>query len=73
MRSETRAAEDSSLQAFCEEMTERKADWQVHAFGHTGHAFSNPAANMPDAGLAYNEKAARRSWQALLNFLEELF
>jgi dienelactone hydrolase len=35
------------------------------------HAFTNPAANAPDQGLLYNEAAARRSWRALCDFLDE--
>ncbi|MEP1593728.1 MAG: dienelactone hydrolase family protein, partial [Halieaceae bacterium] len=49
------------------------ADWQVHAYGNTLHAFTNPQANDPDMGTIYNADAERRSWQALGNFLTELF
>ncbi len=54
------------------ELTEAKADWQIHAYGGAMHAFSNPTANMPENGILYNEDAARRSWQAMTNFLEEV-
>jgi dienelactone hydrolase len=49
------------------------ADWQLHGYGHTMHAFSNPAARDPDGGKAYNENANRRSWAATRYFLAELF
>ncbi len=49
------------------------ADWQIHVYGDTMHAFTNPAANDPSFGTVYSEKADKRSWQALLNFLEEIF
>ena len=49
------------------------ADWQIHAYGHTLHAFTNPAAQSPESGTQYNDDADRRSWQSLLNFLEEVF
>ncbi|MBX9692407.1 MAG: dienelactone hydrolase family protein [Cyanobacteria bacterium] len=55
------------------ELTSAKADWQIHAYGQTMHAFTNPIANMPENGILYNESAAHRSWQAMSNFLEELF
>ena len=55
------------------ELTEAGADWQVHAYGGTVHGFTNPLANMPEMGVLYNEAADRRSWQALQNFLEEVF
>ena len=55
------------------ELTEAGADWQIHAYGGTVHGFTNPLANMPEMGVLYNEAADRRSWQALQNFLEEVF
>ncbi|MEX0962769.1 MAG: dienelactone hydrolase family protein [Pseudohongiellaceae bacterium] len=59
--------------AFETEMTEAGVDWQLHNYGHTLHAFTNPAANNPDFGTVYNELAERRAYQALTNFLEEIF
>lgn len=58
---------------FCKEMTDSKADWQIHQYGHTMHAFTNPSANDPDFGTVYEPKAARRSWQSMKDFLEEAF
>ncbi|GAB4353602.1 MAG: dienelactone hydrolase family protein [Methylohalobius sp. ZOD2] len=55
------------------ELTEAGADWQVHAYGQTMHAFTNPIANDPDFGTVYNPVADRRSWVAMQNFLEEIF
>ncbi len=54
------------------EMTDAGADWQVHAYGHTVHAFTNPAANDVERGTVYSERADRRSWQAVTNFLAEV-
>ncbi len=48
------------------------ADWQIHAYGGTVHAFTNPKANDPGFGTVYNEPADRRSWQSMRNFLEEV-
>ena len=59
--------------SFETEMTLARADWQVHAYGNTMHAFTNPAANNPDFGTVYSETAAERSYQSLKNFLAELF
>ena len=59
--------------AFETEMTKAGADWQVHAYGNTMHAFTNPAANKPDFGTMYDEVAERRTYQALANFLDEIF
>jgi dienelactone hydrolase len=56
------------------ELTEGGADWQIHAYGHVGHGFTNPNAHqMGIKGVAYNEAAARRSWAALEDFLAEVF
>ncbi len=61
------------LLALASELTAAGADWQVHAYGNTRHAFTNPAANNPDLGTVYDPLADRRSWQALHNFLGEIF
>ncbi|WP_411725836.1 dienelactone hydrolase family protein [Methyloglobulus sp.] len=59
--------------AFQEEMTLARADWQFLTFGHTVHAFTNPVANDPGFGTVYQPDADRRSWQAMENFLAEIF
>jgi len=56
-----------------EELTKSGADWQIHGYGNTMHAFSNPAANDPALGTVYNADADRRSWQSLQLFLAEIF
>jgi len=61
------------MQAFAQEMTQSQADWQIHIYGNTMHAFTNPAANDKDSGLLYEAKADHRSWQALKDFLQEIF
>lgn len=58
--------------AFQAEMTAAQADWQLHVFGGTRHAFTNPKAASPEAGMMYNPVAERRSWAALLEFLAEV-
>jgi len=59
--------------SFTEEMTKAQADWQVHMYGGTMHGFTKPNANNHDMGIVYNPAAAQRSWQALQNFLAEIF
>ena len=58
--------------AVAREFTQAGADWQLHAYGHTLHSFTNPAANMPQNGMQYSDRADRRSWHALLQFLDEV-
>lgn len=59
--------------ALADELTAAAADWQLHAFGNTQHAFTNPDANDPDFGTVYDAAADRRSWIAMQDFLTELF
>ncbi|HRV82228.1 MAG: dienelactone hydrolase family protein [Planctomycetes bacterium] len=62
-----------AIVALAAELTAAGADWQLHAYGNTMHAFTNPAANDPEFGTVYNPDADRRSWQTARNFFEELF
>jgi dienelactone hydrolase len=60
--------------ALGQELTEAGADWQIHAYGHVGHGFTNPhASDLQIQGVAYNALAAERSWTSFVNLLEELF
>ncbi|PPD50025.1 MAG: carboxymethylenebutenolidase [Methylobacter sp.] len=59
--------------AFEQEMTKAGADWQLHIYGHTMHAFTNPKANDPAFGTVYQANADKRSWLAMKNFLAEVF
>lgn len=66
-------ANPEQANAFCQEMTEAKVDWQLHMYGQVQHAFTNPNAHDTQLGLMYNSTAAKRSWQAMVNFLQEIF
>lgn len=66
-------ADADSQRAFAEEMTARKADWQMHLYGGVAHAFTNQGANDPSLGLRYDVNADSRSWVAFETFLAELF
>lgn len=59
--------------ALAKELSAADADWQIHAYGGTMHAFTAPGANNPAGGIQYSADADRRSWQALGNFLAEVF
>lgn len=59
--------------ALAHELTEAGADWQIHAYGHTGHAFTDRSATMVESKLFYQPDADRRSWKAMVDFLAELF
>jgi dienelactone hydrolase len=56
------------------ELTQAGSDWQIHAYGHVGHGFTNPkASELEIDGVAYNALAAERSWTSFISLLEELF
>ena len=62
--------------ALGQEMTEGGADWQIHAYGGTGHAFTDKMLKgQPPLrpGFGYHEDSDRRSWKAMQDFLAELF
>ena len=58
--------------AVAKEITAADADWQLHAYGQTAHAFTNPKAQSRAGGMQYDEAADRRSWHALEEFLAEV-
>jgi dienelactone hydrolase len=58
--------------AVAKEFTAAGADWQLHAYGQTVHAFTNPVAHNREGGLQYDEAADRRSWHTLVQFLDEI-
>jgi dienelactone hydrolase len=66
-------APPEAVVALGHELTQAGADWQIHAFGHVAHGFTNPGATGAVPGVLYNEIAAERSWTSLISFLEELF
>lgn len=53
------------------ELNAAGADWQIHAYGHTMHAFTAPQANNPAGGIQYSADADRRSWAAMIGLLAE--
>lgn len=65
-------APPDSLLALARELTDAGADWQIHAYGHTVHAFTVETANNPARGLQYSAAADRRSWKAMQYFLDEV-
>lgn len=57
---------------FSDEMTKVGADWQMHLFGHTQHAFTNPQANDKVLGTVYHPQSDARSWALTEYFLNEV-
>jgi len=60
--------------AFEDEMTNAKADWQVHAYANAMHGFTERSVAEPKAqrpGVQYQEAADRRSWAAMREVFAE--
>jgi dienelactone hydrolase len=56
-----------------QEMTEAGADWQMHIYGGTMHAFTHVGADDPESGVRYDANADRRSWRAMRGLFEDVF
>ncbi len=56
--------------AVAKELTDAGADWQIIAYGHAYHSFTNEHANAPGTAL-YDAAADRRSWAATMALLAE--
>jgi len=64
----------AQVAAFEKEMTDAGVDWQLIKYSGAVHAFAVPTAgNDNSKGAAYNERAARRAWQAMKDFFAEIF
>ena len=64
-------AKPEALVGFANEMSNARADWQVVAYGATGHAFTNPHAHDHAGGMFYREIIANRAFKAMENLLAE--
>ncbi|HEY4417323.1 MAG TPA: dienelactone hydrolase family protein [Verrucomicrobiae bacterium] len=59
------------LTAFENEMRDNKVDWQIAFYGGAVHSFTQPDPGFSNPGAKYNEKADKRSWQAMKDFFAE--
>jgi len=61
------------IKAFQNEMRTAKADWEMVYYSNAVHSFTDKGAGTDNSkGAAYNEKADRRSWKAMVEFLKEV-
>lgn len=60
-----------SVESVQEEMRSAEVDWQLYSYGGAVHSFTNPQAN--SEGSKYHPVVAMRSFEALEDFVEELF
>jgi dienelactone hydrolase len=65
-------ADPQSMLGLADELTAAGANWQIHAYGQTTHAFTRKSANAPERGMNYSADADRRSWAALTDFFADV-
>jgi dienelactone hydrolase len=64
----------ADITAFEQAMRQAKTDWQMVFFGGAVHGYMNQAnGDNPASGVAYNARAAQRSWQYMQDFFREIF
>jgi len=64
----------ADIAAFQQELRQAGVDWQMIYYSGAVHAFTQKEAGSDDSrGAAYNERADRRSWQAMRDFFAEIF
>lgn|SRR5208283_728926 len=64
----------AQITAFQDEMRKANVDWQMIFYGGAVHSFTNPdSGNDKTKGVAYDERADRRSWEAMRLFFREIF
>ncbi|MBD3345117.1 MAG: dienelactone hydrolase family protein [Chitinivibrionales bacterium] len=64
----------ADIDTFMAALKKSSVDWQLIFFGNAVHSFTNPKSGSDKSkGVAYNERAAKRSWRYLEVFLREIF
>lgn len=64
----------ADVAAFETGLRNAKVDWELVKYGGAVHSFTDKSAgNDNSKGAAYNADADRRSWQAMQDFLKEIF
>jgi dienelactone hydrolase len=63
----------AEVAGFEDEMRKAGVDWTLISYGGAVHSFTNPDAGTDNSkGAAYNERADRRSWEAMKTFFAEI-
>jgi dienelactone hydrolase len=64
----------ADIAAFQQELRDAGVDWQMVYYSGAVHSFTQKEAGSDASrGAAYNERADRRSWQAMREFFAEIF
>lgn len=63
-----------AIKAFQEGVNKAKADWRMTYYSGAVHAFTNPSVDAHKMdGAKYDARTAKRSWEDMKRFLEEVF
>lgn len=60
----------SHVAAFREEMIAADAAWQITEYGNAYHAFTDPAANDPEQGRAYDRLSHQLAWNSAIRLIK---
>lgn len=66
-------APPESVEAIAKELSQKRADWEMNIYGHTGHSFTNPDAKMPQQGMAFQPASNDKSWKRMQDFFQQVF
>lgn len=67
-------APPETVEALRKELSDAKVPFQIELYSDAVHSFTEREAGRDNSkGAAYNEKADRRSWQAMRDFFNEIF
>lgn len=66
-------AKPNEVIELAQELTNKKAEWELNAYGHTGHSFTNPNAKFPEKGMFYNKNSDMKSWNRMVEFFKVKF
>jgi dienelactone hydrolase len=67
------SAKPEQVIAFEDEMRKAGVDWYLVTYSNAVHGFTNPENGSDNSrGAAYNEKADKRSWRAMMDFFDEI-
>jgi len=62
------------MKAFEQQLRDNKVDYEITYYGHAVHAFTDAQVDSLHLdGAKYNAAADKRSWQAMSDFLKEIF
>lgn len=66
-------AKPESTVELAKELTDLEAEWEINAYGHTGHSFTNPKAQFRDRGMFYVPKVSNKAWNRMKSFFYDVF